>query len=86
VRDPKDPSLGKVNLFYLRPDHRGRGLGGQLEQYAVDFLRAAGCGGAWLRVSPTNARALAFYRKHGWVDAGRGEDVPEMCIMRKQLT
>src|SRR4051812_28752916 len=26
IRDPNDPSAGKVNLFYLRPDYRGLGL------------------------------------------------------------
>ncbi len=86
VRDPNDPSVGKVNLFYLRPDHRGRGVGRQLERYALDFFRALGFGGAWLRVSPTNTRALAFYKKHGWVDVGRDDGVPEMCVMRKQLS
>ena len=86
VRDPRDPSAGKVNLFYLRPDHRGRGLGGQLERYALDFLRGLGFGKAWLLVSPTNARALAFYKKQGWADAGRDERFPEMCVMRKQLS
>jgi GNAT superfamily N-acetyltransferase len=85
VRDPSDPSVGKVNLFYLTPDHRGRGLGGQLERYALDFFRARGFGAAWLRVSPTNTRALAFYKKHGWVDVGRDDAVPKMCVMRKQL-
>ena len=86
VRDPGDPSAGKVNLFYLRPDHRGRGLGGQLERYALDLFRGLGFRAAWLRVSPTNARAVAFYRKHGWVDAGRDEGVPDMRVMRKQLS
>ncbi len=81
-----DPSVGKVNLFYLRPDHRGRGLGGQLEQYALDFFGALGLGAAWLRVSATNTRAIAFYKKHGWVDVGCDEGVPEMRVMRKQLS
>ena len=35
IRDPEDPSAGKVNLFYLRPDCRGLGLGVQLERYAL---------------------------------------------------
>jgi GNAT superfamily N-acetyltransferase len=86
VRDPNDPSVGKVNLFYLTPDHRGGGLGAQLERYALDLFRALGCAGVWLRVSPTNARALAFYKKHGWVDVGCGEGAPEMRVMRKQLS
>ena len=86
VRDPGYPSAGKVNLFYLRPDHRGRGLGGQLERYALEFFRGLGFRAAWLRVSPTNARAIAFYTKHGWVDAGRDAGVRDMRVMRKPLS
>ena len=86
VRDPGDAGVGKVNLFYLRPDCRGRGLGGQLERYAVAFFRGRGFQEAWLRVSPTNGRAVAFYGKHGWVDVGRDEGVGEMRVMRKRLS
>lgn len=85
VRDPSDASAGKVNLFYLTPEHRGRGLGRQLEKYALDLFRAAGFNRAWLRVSPTNARALAFYEKHGWLDGGRDEGERGMRVMRKQI-
>jgi GNAT superfamily N-acetyltransferase len=86
MRDPASPDAGKVNLFYLAPDFRGRGLGAQLERYAVDFLRDAGFTRAWLRVSPANARALAFYAKHGWQDRGRDRDHPTMQVMEKPLS
>ena len=69
-RDRESADAAKVNLFYLAPEFRGRGLGAQLERYAVEFLRRAGFARAWLRVSATNARALAFYAKHGWQEAG----------------
>jgi GNAT superfamily N-acetyltransferase len=85
VRDGSDPAAGKVNLFYLRPDYRGRGLGRQLERYAVEFFRACGFGMAWLRVSPTNGRAIAFYKKNGWVDGGPDPRAPQMHVMRKRL-
>lgn len=80
-----DPSIGYVNLFYLIPDCRGRGLGAQLDRYAVDFLRRAGHRAARLCVSPTNLPAVAFYRKHQWQDMGPRADHPEVNYMEKQL-
>lgn len=85
IRDPSDPSAGKVNLFYLRPDHRGLGLGRQLEAYALGYFRDRGFSRAWLRVSSTNRRAIAFYEKHAWVNSGRDTQSPGMNVMRKTL-
>jgi ribosomal protein S18 acetylase RimI-like enzyme len=60
-----DPAVGFVNLFYLIPTYRGRGLGGQLHAHAVDFLKQLGYRTARLCVSPTNVRAVRFYQKNG---------------------
>jgi ribosomal protein S18 acetylase RimI-like enzyme len=59
-----------VNLFYLIEGMRGGGVSAELQAYAMDFMRRHGVANAQLSVSPTNARALAFYRKHGWRDLG----------------
>jgi ribosomal protein S18 acetylase RimI-like enzyme len=59
-----------VNLFYLVEEMRGAGFGSELQDYAMDFMRRHGVQTAQLSVSPTNARALAFYRKHGWKNLG----------------
>jgi ribosomal protein S18 acetylase RimI-like enzyme len=80
-----DPSIGYVNLFYLIPECRGKGLGSQLEQFAVDFLLRAGHRAARLCVSPTNLPAVAFYLKHQWQDLGPREDRPEGHYLEKQL-
>jgi ribosomal protein S18 acetylase RimI-like enzyme len=66
----EEPRRGYVNLFYLIEEMRGAGASGQLQGYALDFMRRHGVQIAQLSVSPTNARALAFYRKHGWRDLG----------------
>lgn len=85
IRDPSDASAGKVNLFYLRPDCRERGLGAQLEAYALWTLRDHGFTSAWLRVSSTNHRAIAFYEKQLWINGGRDAHNPEMIVMQKAL-
>ena len=66
----EEPRRGYVNLFYLVEEMRGAGVSGELQGYAMDFMRLHGVQIAQLSVSPTNARALAFYRKHGWRDLG----------------
>ena len=48
----------------------GAGVSGELQDYAMDFMRRHGVQVAQLSVSPTNARAPAFYHKHGWRDLG----------------
>ena len=66
----EEPRRGYVNLFYLVEEMRGVGVSGELQDYAMDFMRRHGVQIAQLSVSPTNARALAFYHKHGWRDLG----------------
>jgi ribosomal protein S18 acetylase RimI-like enzyme len=66
----EEPRRGYVNLFYLVEEMRGSGVSGELQDYAMDFMRRHGVQTAQLSVSPTNARALAFYRRHGWRDIG----------------
>ena len=85
IYDSADPAAGKVNLFYLLPAYRHRGLGAQLERYALAHFRARGLTRAWLRVSPTNAPAVAFYRKHAWHDRGPDAKNLPMHIMDKPL-
>ena len=64
------PRRGYVNLFYLIEALRGTGVSAELQVHAMDFMRRHQVQTAQLSVSPTNARALAFYRKHGWRDLG----------------
>jgi GNAT superfamily N-acetyltransferase len=66
----EEPRRGYVNLFYLVQEMRGTGASEELQEYAMDFMRRHGVQIAQLSVSPTNARALAFYHKQGWRDLG----------------
>jgi len=72
----------RVNLFYLTPEWRGTGAGQDLHAYVLALLRRHGIETVDLVVSPTNARAIRYYEKHGW---RRGEVVPgrdDLVIMR----
>ena len=77
--------MGYVNLYYVAPQWRGKGIAGALDEYVVAYLLAEGCTRARLTVSKTNPRAISFYTKFGWQDAGTRLDVPRTLFMEKIL-
>ena len=81
-----DPRRGHVSLFYLSEPARGSGAGGDLQRYAMGFMRSQGVGTAQLNVSPTNARALNYYRKHGWKDCGLRSGRDDVHLMEHIVT
>lgn len=72
------PRGGYINLFYLRPDARGLGFGPPLHDYALGLLQRHDVAVAGLSVSPTNARALGYYQRHGWQDTGPRPGAPHV--------
>jgi ribosomal protein S18 acetylase RimI-like enzyme len=79
------PTFLYVNLFYVIPAERGTGVGEVLHRYALHVGRAQGFTMARLGVSPSNQRALAYYRKHGWRDLGRNPAKPGVHAMELDL-
>jgi len=77
----EEPRIGYVNLFYLIPEMRGTGAGTLLHAYAIAFCQRHGVRVMRLSVSPTNLRAMAFYRKHGWRDLGPRPGRENMNLM-----
>jgi ribosomal protein S18 acetylase RimI-like enzyme len=63
---PYGLAVGYVNLFYVTPEFRGRGYGTLLHQYADRYFRSWEARRIELHVSPTNERAVGFYRKMGY--------------------
>lgn len=74
----RDDGSGKVNLFYLVPEARGKGYGRQLNEYIVGVFRDAGVSKLQLSVSTGNQGALGFYRTLGWADKGPRPNHPEV--------
>lgn len=60
----------EVDQVFLARRARGSGLAADLLASAEARVRAAGHSSAWLAVVADNARARAFYEKHGWSDVG----------------
>lgn len=65
IREYEGKRIGYVHLFYLIAEKRGKGLGHELQQYAMRFFKKNGVSEYHLRVSPSNIRAKAFYKKSG---------------------
>lgn len=80
-----DPRIAYINLYYLAPEYRNRGLGRHLDEYATDYLVGQGFKTGRLSVSPTNMQAVRFYLKHGWRDLGPRPGHPEVHGMEKAL-
>ena len=61
---------GELYALYLHPDHWGTGLGARLHTAALRRLHEYGFASAVLWVLAGNERALAFYRRAGWIEDG----------------
>lgn len=68
--DVAQGEAGEVYAIYLLPEQIGGGLGRQLLDEAVGFLREQGYGEATLWVLASNDRARRFYEGAGWTSDG----------------
>lgn len=85
MRQRQAPGLAYVNLFYLVCEARGYTAGDMLHSYALAQCRKRHLSLVQLSVSPTNARALAYYRKHGWIDKGPRPDSQDVHLMERPV-
>ncbi|HJV49513.1 MAG TPA: GNAT family N-acetyltransferase [Geothrix sp.] len=60
----------EVVRFYIDPSLHGRGAAQRLMEAALSHAEAAGHDGVWLQVWEQNPRAIRFYAKVGFIDAG----------------
>jgi len=67
------PEDGEISAIYVREDAVGKGYGHALLTRAEEELRAQGYQYLVLDVLSQNARAIAFYRAHGYVKTGDRE-------------
>lgn len=74
-RGPAPPSVtgpdpGEIQRFYVARAFHGSGLAASLMQACSAALHAQGARTAWLGVWERNPRAIAFYRRCGFVEVG----------------
>ena len=66
----------EMKRMYVKPSHRGSGLGRALARRIIEEGRAAGYGCMKLDTLPRLEAAMALYRSLGFVDAARYNDNP----------
>ena len=74
-RTPKPASVAddtavELKRFYISHEWQGRGLANSLMQQVKDRAWSFGARTLWLGVWEHNARAISFYRKHGFREVG----------------
>jgi ribosomal protein S18 acetylase RimI-like enzyme len=67
---PLDPGDLELKRIYLLSRFHGTGVGLHLMKQARDYARAAGAIRLLLGVYAENTRAIAFYRRQGFVEVG----------------
>jgi GNAT superfamily N-acetyltransferase len=65
-----DRATRSIFALFVLPEWEGRGLGSQLLDLALGWLRANGAGVVWLTTGP-ETKAARFYERRGWVATGR---------------
>ena len=60
----------ELSKCYVRAGNHGSGLASRLMQASIELARSRGAAGVWLGVNGQNARANAFYAKHGFAQVG----------------
>lgn len=76
-----------LKQLYILPAFQGRGIGSQLLDEIIESFPDSGR--MRLEVEPQNARAIVFYRSHGFIEAGHTahcgaeqSDIPALILER----
>ena len=61
---------GEIQRLYVVDDWHGKGIAQELMKACIDELKQQGADAFWLGVWEHNPKAISFYRKWGFVEAG----------------
>jgi diamine N-acetyltransferase len=80
----------EIVRFYARKAWIGKGVGARLMQACLHEARLAGSDVVWLDVWEHNPRAIAFYRKWGFAEAGvqvfqLGDEIQRDLVMSRPV-
>ncbi|MEO6888022.1 MAG: GNAT family N-acetyltransferase [Ktedonobacteraceae bacterium] len=78
--DTQEPARGWRIGLAMQAHVRGQGLGQRLLERAIIFAREKGANYVNLFVDPTNTRAIALYRRVGFIEVGEKDQMLEMRI------
>ena len=63
-------SPGEIQRMYVASDWHGKGVAQGLMGTCIEEIKSHGSDAVWLGVWERNARAIAFYKKFGFVEHG----------------
>ena len=83
-------AAGEIQRLYVAGDWQGKGVAQQLMDACLEALRGRGSDVVWLGVWERNPRAIAFYRKFGFVEVGDhvfplGSDPQRDIVMARRV-
>lgn len=83
-------AAGEIQRLYVARDWHGKGVAQALMHACLEAMRARGSDVAWLGVWERNPRAIAFYRKFGFVAVGEhvfavGSDPQRDIVMARPV-
>jgi len=78
-----EPGVAHVGVLALRPEARGRGLGGELVEALCAALQAEGFAALRASVGDENPGARAFWERVGFAEVGRLDG--GVCVMERGL-
>ena len=86
--DINDSESVEVERIYVRKEHKGKGLGKVLMEYAFQQAIQNKKAYVWLGVWEKNVKAITFYEKMGFKEAGQhsfriGNELQSDLIMKK---
>ena len=86
VHRDEEEGAGCIAFYYMDAAHRGKGLSVQLLGEATSFFRSRGRTSLRLRTAQSNKRAIAFYRKYGFLEIGREDGtLGPLLVMEKKI-
>jgi ribosomal protein S18 acetylase RimI-like enzyme len=85
------PGALEIKQLYVRAPWQGKGVAQALMDWAIEAARADRVPALYLSVWSQNERAIAFYRRYGFVVAGHapfavGAQIDEDPVMRLELS
>lgn len=85
MRPLEEPGVCEMKRLYVRPGHRGLGLGAALLEAVVRKAREAGYAAMRLDTLPGMKRAIAMYERHGFRDIAPYRENPHEGVRYLEL-
>lgn len=81
---------GEIQRLYVSSIYHGKGIAGDLMNMVIHEMKLLGKDVIWLGVWELNPRALAFYKKSGFIEVGEhifnlGQDLQRDLIMQHHI-